>query len=312
MKEFIKNQTVTYNLMSFTAYKALLFFSMLTEGPKSADEIINFFLNHPYLHEKISSDTIRVYINSLKRIGCEIIRVRGEDKISRYVIADHPFNLKLDEEQIKSITKIYRLLVKNIDVKELYSLELFFEKIGAYIKNDDFVAEIKKISMLKDTDKSLLKTLIECCENKEQIVISYNSPASGVKNIEILADKLEINNGKIYLCGVGFEYKQYAKFVLNRIKELVMIKAEKTIPEIPNTIKVQYELKGIKPELDEYDKVLSKNKDVYLIERETSNAFLTRQKLLEYGSNCTVIAPKEFRDEFVQLLKDMKAEYYCG
>ena len=39
MKEFVKTQKVTYNLMSFTGFKALLIFDMLTEGPKSFDEI---------------------------------------------------------------------------------------------------------------------------------------------------------------------------------------------------------------------------------------------------------------------------------
>ena len=95
MKEFIKNQKVTYNLMSFTGYKALLLFSLLSESPKSYNDISDYFFNHPYLRERISIDTLRVYINSLKRIGCEIKRTRGEDKISRYMVVSHPFELKM-------------------------------------------------------------------------------------------------------------------------------------------------------------------------------------------------------------------------
>ena len=179
MKEFIKNQKVTYNLMSFTGYKALLLFSLLTEGPKSYEEICEYFFNHPYLREKISIDTLRVYINSLRRIGCEVKRFRGDDKISRYVITAHPFELKLSDEQIQSVIKIYKSIVKNMDVKELLSMERFFEKIGSYIKNDDFIADIRKISMLRDIDKKLLEDLLDCCDRKEQIVIQYNSPNSG-------------------------------------------------------------------------------------------------------------------------------------
>ena len=80
MKEFLKNQTITYNLMSFTGYKALILFSLLSEGPKSYREICDYFVNKTYLKESISIDTLRVYINSLKRIGCEVKRIRGEDK----------------------------------------------------------------------------------------------------------------------------------------------------------------------------------------------------------------------------------------
>ena len=106
MKEFAKTQKVTYNLMSFTGFKSLLIFSLLIEGPKSYEDISNYLFNHPYLREKISIDTLRVYINSLKRIGCEVKRVRGEDKVSRYVITKHPFELKLTPEQIQMVIKV--------------------------------------------------------------------------------------------------------------------------------------------------------------------------------------------------------------
>ena len=39
MKEFLKNNTVTYNLMSFTGFKSILLFSLLTTGPKSYEDI---------------------------------------------------------------------------------------------------------------------------------------------------------------------------------------------------------------------------------------------------------------------------------
>ena len=70
MKEFLKTNTITYNLISFTGFKALIIFSLLLESPKSYDEIIDYFANHDYIKETISIDTIRVYLNSLKRIGC--------------------------------------------------------------------------------------------------------------------------------------------------------------------------------------------------------------------------------------------------
>ena len=59
MKEFVKTQKVTYNLMSFTGFKSLLIFSLLAEGPKSYEEISQYIYNHPYLREKISIDTLR-------------------------------------------------------------------------------------------------------------------------------------------------------------------------------------------------------------------------------------------------------------
>lgn len=314
MKEFIKNQKVTYNLMSFTGYKALLLFSLLTEGPKSYEEICEYFFNHPYLREKISIDTLRVYINSLRRIGCEVKRFRGDDKISRYVITAHPFELKLSDEQIQSVIKIYKSIVKNMDVKELLSMERFFEKIGSYIKNDDFIADIRKISMLRDIDKKLLEDLLDCCDRKEQIVIQYNSPNSGEKSIELIADKIDSSNGKIYLYGTGFEYMQYGSFLVSRIKKINEIKIEKTIPENLKEFRITYTLECSPDKLNPADneKIIEKHNNYAVIEMKTSNDFLAKQKLLEYGPICKVLEPESFKHDFIKLLKDMKAGYYCG
>ncbi len=313
MKEFVKTKKVTYNLMSFTAFKALILFSELVTSPKSYKEICEIFYNHPYLREQISIDTLRVYINSLKRFGCEIKRVKGEDKQSRYVITSHPFELKYTKEQLQGALKVFKTLVKNMDIEELLSMQEFFEKIGTYIKNEDFINEAKQVSLLKDINKNLLKTLIECCEKKNQIIITYASPNSGIKKIELIADKIEISNSKIYLYGIGFEYKEYGSFLVSRIKSIDSIKNEITMPEGLQEIKVVYELYNTsKPELESYETILENDENKFVIEACTSNKFLLRQRLLAFGPNCKIVSPEEFKNEFIALLKDMKAGYYCG
>ena len=72
MKEFLKTNKVTYNLMSFTGFKSIIIFSLLLEGPKSYQELRTAIENHEYLHESVSIDTLRIYLNSLRKIGCKI------------------------------------------------------------------------------------------------------------------------------------------------------------------------------------------------------------------------------------------------
>lgn len=298
--------------MSFTAFKALVMFTELTKSPKSYKEICDIFYNHPYLREQISIDTFRVYMNSLKRFGCEVKRIKGEDKESRYYISSHPFELKYTKDQLQSALKVFKSLVKNMDIDELLMMEEFFEKIGCYIKNEDFINEVKKVSLLKDINKDILKTLIECCKNKNQIIITYASPNSGNKKMELIADKIEINNGKIYLYGTGFEYKQYGSFLLNRIKKIDEIKIEKTMPNGLVEVEVVYEIyhtADFQPET--YEKVIKKDSDKLTIEAKTSNTFLLTQRLLSFGNNCKIVSPEDFKNEFVTLLKDMKAGYCC-
>ena len=257
---------------------------------------------------------MRVYINSLRRLGCEVKRVRGEDKISRYVITKNPFELKLTPEQIQSVIKVYKSIVKTMDINEIVAMEHFFEKIGGYIKNDEFIAEMRKISMLKDINIKLLEDLIDCCDKKGQIIISYNSPNSGEKDIELTADKIEISNGKIYLYGTGLEYRQYGSFLVSRINKIKEIKLNKTIPDNLNNFKIVYELEcePDKIQLNENEKIIEKQKNSMVIEMNTSNDFFARQRLLEYGPLCTILEPESFKNDFIKLLKDMKAGYYCG
>lgn len=191
-------------------------------------------------------------------------------------------------------------------------MEEFFEKIGAYIKNEDFINEAKKVSLLKEIDKELLKTLLDCCDKKNQIIINYNSPNSGTKPMELIADKIEIQNGKIYLCGIGFEYKQYGTFLVSRIKDICEIKTQNSMPEGLKELNVVYELyNNPNPDLEDYEKIIEQTEEKVIIEAVTTNPFLLRQRLLALGPNCKILSPDDFKNEFVTLLKNMKAGYYC-
>src|SRR5574344_457304 len=128
MKEFMKTNTITHNLMSFTGFKSILIFSLLLDGPKSYDDLKKSIQNHIYLNETISIDALRIYINSLREIGCKISRT-SKNGITRYSIDSHPFELKITDEQTKSIIKVYKAISNSIDLSDLMAFQSFFEKI---------------------------------------------------------------------------------------------------------------------------------------------------------------------------------------
>ena len=126
MKEFMKNNKVTYNLISFTGFKSMLLFECLLKGPKTYEEIKEYFANNPYLHETITIDTLRVYINSLERFGCEIVRGKKSEG-SKYKLLKHPFELKLSDEETKSLIKVFKTICKSIELEDLLALTKFFK-----------------------------------------------------------------------------------------------------------------------------------------------------------------------------------------
>ncbi len=313
MKEFMKNKTVTYNLMSFTGFKSLVVFSLLLEAPRSYDEINEYFKNHEFIKEPVSIDTLRVYLTSLRMVGCEIIRTRKADG-GKYKLVSHPFELKVSDEQIKSIVKVYKAVSKNIELYELIILEKFLRKISLLINNPDLTAAIEKMSILSGVNLELAGQLIRHCKNKDQITFLYNSPKSGDKEIEIITDKVELNNNKLYLYGTGLDYKQYGYFPISRIKAVVSVSMFKTDISNIETLTVGYEL-NINPneiKLTDEEKLIDIKDGKLLIESTTSNPFIIKQRVLSFGTGCKVLYPDSFRNEIINTLKKMREGYLNG
>ncbi|MFI3301240.1 MAG: WYL domain-containing protein [Candidatus Gastranaerophilales bacterium] len=311
MKEFEKNNTVNYNLMSFTGYKSLVVFTLLLEKPISIDEINDYIMNNSHNKSIMSLDTLRVYITSLKKVGCKV-KQKKIDGVSKYFIASHPFNLSISQTQINNMIKVYKNITKSLSIQELISLDNFYNKIAELTHNNTFKEKFQSISIFKNTSIQLVQQLFEICENKEQILISYNSPQSGIADIELITDKLDYVNNKIYIYGIGLKYMQYAYFQVSRIIEIKSIKKVKTIPIKMKTFKIGYELniKNCEIELDEQEKIIQQNKDTVIIEATTTNDFWIKQKILSYGADCKIIYPESFKQEFIKTLEEMKKEYF--
>lgn len=313
MKEFIKNKTVTYNLMSFTGFKSLIVFSLLLESPKSYSEINDFFKNHEYIKEPVSIDTLRVYLTSLRMMGCEIVRTSKAEG-SKYKLVSHPFELNVTEEQIKSLVKVYKTIARNIDLKELIMLEKFLRKISGIIKNPQLSESLNKVSSFNSLDINLVEKLIAHCERKDQIIILYNSPRSGNKQIEIVTDKVEFNNNKLYLYGTSLEYEQYSYFLISRIISIAAVKVSKSnLPDLKE-LRVGYELRMNPSELKLTDdeKLVDIKDGILTVENFATNPFIVKQRVLSLGYACKVLYPESFKNDIIKTLKEMREEYLNG
>lgn len=304
----MKTQTMTHNLMSFTGFKSLLLFSSLLESPKTFEEIKERFREYEFLKENISIDTLRVYINSLERIGCEIVRDKKSEG-GKYRLLKHPFEINLTEEQAKSIVKIYKNIVKNIEVEDLLYLTNFLNKIAKNIDNIEIKETIENLSPLNKIDEKILKELIAACRKKEEITILYNSPNSSKKEIDVLTDKLYISNNKVYLSGFSNSYKNTARFLVSRIIDIIAVKLTKTIINDTEPQIITCEIYDKDIELLKNEKIISDNEDKMIIEIKSNNDFITKQRVLSLGSSCKVISPQSFKDDIVYTLNKIREGY---
>lgn len=313
MKQFLKTNTITYNLMSFTGFKSILIFSLLLEGPKSYQEIQTFLENHEYLNESVSVDSIRIYINSLKEIGCDVLKKRY-DGVTKYSIVDHPFELKFTDKQIKSIIKVFKVISSSIEVQDLIALQHFFKKISAYVPNDALKSKLVSISPLNNIDEKLINDLISYVQNNSEITIYYNSANSGYKNINIIADRLYIENSKLYISGYNSEHGNYSSFLVSKIIKIVGVNIQNKKLEVPEII-VGY--KYVKDDNEDFklldnEKIISTEGNVQTIEITSKNKFEIFQRVMSHSSKCTVLYPQEFRDYVISNLKQMKEGYIEG
>lgn len=310
MKQFLKTNTITYNLMSFTGFKSILIFSMLLDGPKSYKEIKDFMENHEYLNESVSIDTLRIYFNTLRDIGCNIEK-KNINGTAKFYITQHPFQLKFTDKQIQSIIKIYKAISKSIEVSDLIALQQFFEKISAYITNEKLKATLANISPLNKTDPKLVQELMTYAQNNTEITIFYNSANSGKKNITINVDKLHINNSKLYISGFNSEHETYSSFLVERIISIVDVNFnEKTLNIPETTVGYQY----FKEDNEDFiplncEKIIESKDNKLLIEITSPNKFELMQRIMSHSTKCKVLYPEDFKSYVIANLKKMKEGY---
>lgn len=308
MQEFLTNNTVNCNLMSLTGYRTLVILNALMESPKTNDEINEYLFNNQYIKEKFSSDTLRIYINSLRVIGCEITRANKSNN-QKYELISHPFSYDIPKIQLKALSKLYRSLYDKITIDNIILAEDFFKKISNLVDNEVTKNYLINHSVLKNIDRTILDDLLLHCAKKNQIIFLYNSPRSGLKEIEIIADKLAFKSEKLYLWGNNLTHKEYSFFLVEKIAKISSIKLKKD-DEIFPSIKVVYELSNCADYIPEPDeRILSQNDGKLTIEVNSKNEFSLIQRLLNKANDCKIISPEPLKLKLVEKLNKMRENY---
>ena len=302
MQEFLTNNTVNCNLMSLTGYRTLCILDLLMDSPKSVDEINDYFMNNQYVKDKFSNDTIRIYINSLRAVGCEITRATKSNGY-RYELLVHPFDFEVSKSQLETLAKHYKNFYEKVDVESLLKCKNIFEKLYPLMKDENTRNTFQNISALKNVDKEIVKELINHCKNKQQIIFLYNSPRTGEKYIDIIADKITFKPEKMYLWGHCFNYNEYSYFRVDRIIKISTLKLKREEKDFPK-IKVIYEIYN-----ETKNKYTQQTDEKIVIEEKSGNKFELMQKILHMGYDCKIIYPEYLKNELLENLNKMEESY---
>ena len=294
-----------------TGQKCLFILKKLLERPLTdfeINEILNF---------KFSKDTISLYINTLRAIGCVIARPAIKTNY-KYKLESHPFKIELSEQDLKQLIYIRLCLAQTTNWRFLVDIDSFFLEIIHLFQTNKAEDTMNKISNLerllvvnsKDEAKKVF-TLDNYCRGNYKITISYNSIKTGFKFYELIPKYISCENNTLYLWSINLENNQNQYFRLDRIIDIVSEEELSEEVEAEN-IKAKYRLTGTSAILfkpDYFQKISVIDEQTIEVEEKVYSNFHFFQKVLTFGAECTILEPLELRKEFIEVLKNIKGVY---
>lgn len=298
------------NVVSKTAYRALLLLSLLIKSGISKNKIISTFYKDPILKKKFADDTITNTINTLKIWGCEIQRPSPANDY-KYTLVNHPLKLNIDENLISELNKIRLNACNFYDHNVIFEINTLYAKVAENLKDKELAGKILNEAPFSQYNAELIKTLDDYCKNKQSVTIQYNSPKNGLESLDFVADEIRYENLRIYLWGYNCKYEEYSYLRLDRVKTIEKIPLKYKLSDI-QPIRVRYKLTGSSRSMflaNDYESIVEAYEDYIIIEANVKNKFNFMQRILYFASDCTIIAPESFKTEVLEHIISIKRGY---
>ena len=284
---------------------------LLIKRPHSFDEIKNTFIDLKIMDKSHSDDIVRIDLNTIKLMGCEIERCSAKTNF-KYVLTKHPFAFSIPDEELKIVKKVYNIAKQNADLNTLIEYHDMFERIAEYICDEETKETVLGISALKYYNIQEIKDLIVDSKNKATLDLFYKKPNSEkALRKQIVLQEIACKNDKIYLYGYDLNKKASTVLHLLRVESIISKTYEKHNLEKKQTV-VRFILKNFDIKgLDSNEIIVGNNNNTYTVEGAYHNSFLAIQRMLSFGNKCTVLEPSEIRNDIVKKIKEMRKIYGC-
>lgn len=297
------------NQISLTGVRAITLIGLLSIAPRSMEEIRQAFIDLKIMEESHSDDILRVDLNTIKSFGCEISRPNAKTGF-KYVLKKHPFNIQIDLEDTKILKRLLDKIKNDAEISILIECDKFLDKLAGYIENEEVKEAFLGVSPLKRYNSEILNELAIACANGYTVKIAYQKPyVPKPVDKDIVAQKLIFQNDKLYLYGYDLGKRESVTLLFKRIKS-ILSKRITTENFEQNTTNVKFILKDFEANaLIDNEKVIKITNGGVLVEGNYFNEFTAIQRILSFGSKCTVLEPSDFKDKIISKLKEMRKLY---
>lgn len=311
MNSFAENLDNKKNIwISTTGYRTLFVLRLLLQKGRTLDELISLLQADEIVKKSISKDTVRIVINTLRKVGCDIPRPSKASNY-KYEIISHPFSLNLSLKEINSFIKLREILCENFNWKKILLINDLYEKLFLLTNNSEQIDLINGSKLLININKELLVQLSKSELINRKIQIEYNSVKCGLEVLDVVPKKIIYQNGKLYLECYNFKYSQNSILNIEKINKIINIDMQEEYDDV-GVYEVIYKLQNesLKNfELKDNEEIIEKTKNSITVKAKVMNEFLFVQRILLFACDVEVISPDFFKEKLVDKLKLLKRRY---
>jgi hypothetical protein len=323
--------------LNVVAYRVLCLLKWLKEGPKSISELISLFYQEPLTLRAVSDDTIGLYVNTLRQMGCVIQRPSKTTHFC-YVLHYHPFGIFLNRQQSRILSKMKSLISKSQSLSMFWALQQFFDKV--YQEATPSTQERLNLSGwagFRDVFYVNHRQLISDCQDwiydNVLLRLVYLSPVKNKEKFYFLPKRLVYEEGAIFIEGAQKNRQDLVELRLDRVVEAMPI-LEPTPRELRlidhlgrQWLDVNVDVKiRFYTDTETYRDSRPMQKALALmlnveegwhevspgeweINFKANNFFRLKQKLLSSGCKFNVLQPLAFKQEMQETLRQMHQMY---
>lgn len=297
------------NQISLTGVRAIALLGLLMVAPRSFKEIKEIFIALNIMTESRSLDILRVDMNTLKAIGCDISR-SSQKTGNKFVLLKHPFTFDISIEDVKLLNKVYKQIKNVSSIKTLFMYDAMFKKIAFYTENPAVKEELYGISVFKNYEIDKIEDIIRDYEQNNILKLEYKNPSYRTTTIkEIAIENISYQNGNILIQGYDFRKEGITTLNFKRIISIISRRKGEKNYDV-NGIKVKFHLTdfGIDT-LSENEEIVEMTQNGYIIEGTYLTEFSMAQRILSFGEKCTIIEPESCKTIIINKLKEMRGIY---
>lgn len=313
-----------------TAYRIFKMLQWLMESPLSVEALNERFTADPLIARSLSSDSIWLYVNTLKTLGCRIQRPSPKNGF-RYRLLSHPFAPALSEAQLELLARAKAFAQSAFLPRELAVLDGVIKKIVLQSASENPQEQLDTLfarsrSLDFEAVRKLLPQLEQGISASQLLKITYQSPVHGEEAFAFLPTGLLSEQGVLYLRGYRPGYEGPSSLRLDRLQACEALKdkvlSQQLLAQSAQRVFVRLqvltespadfegfgltEAHGIEDEAVEW---IGSGHEVRL---QAADLFYLRQRVLACPWPVQVGTPGKFREELSDTLKAMQALYEEG